>query len=81
MAKAVADAHGLQYRGHDEILRVFYLAEDLSDDARVSNVWHVANELHGFFYVRKRFLYLGLIGEDLDHVEVLLDILEPLTEP
>ena len=39
-----------------------------------------ANELHGFFYTRKRFLFPQAIDEGLNEMATLLDILEPLTQ-
>ena len=79
MAKAVAETHGWKYSGHDEFFTVMYQAQDLSGDLRVRNLGNTANSLHGFFYTRKRFLRPEIIGESLDDVEVLLDILQPLT--
>ena len=80
MAKAVAEAQGWQYKRHDEFFKVMYQAEDLSSDARLPGLWHVANTLHGFFYTRKIFLNSDDIGQGLDQIETLLDILQPLTE-
>ncbi len=81
IAKAVAEAQGWRYKAHEEFFRVMYQAENLSRDARVHDLGYVANALHGFFYTRKMFLIPDAIGQDLDKVEVLLDILQPLTEP
>ena len=81
MAKAAAEAKGWQYRKHDEFFTVMYQAEDLSGDARLSGMRARANELHGFFYTRKMFLRPDVIGRHLDRMELLLDILQPLTEP
>ena len=81
MAKAVAVAQGWQYQRHDEFFTVMYQAEDRSGDARLRNLWTMANTLHGFFYTRKIFLRPNVISQGLDQVELLLDILEPLTEP
>ena len=58
-----------------------YQAQDLAADARLENLRRVANELHGFYYTRKIFLRPDVIGRNLDEVELLLDILQPLTEP
>jgi hypothetical protein len=80
MAKAVAEAQGWQYQRHDEFLKVIRQAQELSGDARLRNLRRAANELHGFFYTRKMFLRPDDIGEGLDEMEVLLDILQPLTE-
>ena len=81
MAKAVAEAQGWQYRRHDEFLKVMYQAEDLSGDARLSDMRARANELHSFFYTRKVFLRPDVISRRIDQIELLLDILQPLTEP
>ena len=80
MAKATAQARGWEYTKHDEFFTVIYQAQDLTGDLRVRNLGNTANTLHGFFYTRKRFLRLEIIGDSLNDVEVLLDILQPLTE-
>ncbi len=80
MAKAVAEAQGWRYKTHEEFFVVMYQAEDLSPDARLPGLWHVANTLHGFFYTRKMLLRPDAIGRGLDQVETVLDILQPLTE-
>ena len=80
MAKAVAEAQGWQYRKHDEFFTVMRQAQDLSGDARLRSLRAIANELHGFFYTRKMFLRADDIGQGLNEVKVLLDILQPLTE-
>ena len=79
MAKAVAEAQGWQYRRHDEFFHVMRRCEELAGDTRVRAFTNAANSLHGFFYVRKRLLAPTTIGNNLSDVEVLLDILEPLT--
>ena len=81
MAKAVAEARGWQYKRHDAFFTVMYQAQDLSADLRLENLRRVANEFHGFYYTRKIFLRHDIIGRNLDQVELLLDILQPLTEP
>ena len=80
MAKAVAEAQGWQYKRHDEFFTVMRQAQALSRDVQLRNLGYVANALHGFFYTRKMFLHSDDIGQDLDQVETLLDILQPLTE-
>ena len=81
MAKAVAEAQGWQYRRHDEFLKVIRQAQDLSGDARLRDLRRAASELHGNFYTRKMLLVPEDIGEGLNEVERMLDILQPLTEP
>ena len=80
-AKAVADAQGWEYRKHDQYYTVMRQAQEMSGDARLRNLRRAADELHGYFYTRKRFLDPDDIGQGLDEMELLLDILEPLTEP
>ena len=79
MAKAVAEAQGWKYTRHDEFADVINRARTLSGDARLRNLRRVANELHGYFYTRRRFLDAEDIGDGLDQIAALLDILEPLT--
>ena len=78
MAKAVAEAQGWKYTRHDEFADVINRARILSGDARLRNLRRAANELHGYFYTRKRFLDAADIGEGLDEIAAMLDILEPL---
>ena len=80
MAKAVAEAQGWQYKRHEEFADVVNRALRLSGDTRLRQLRAEANELHGYFYTRKRFLDPDDIAEGLDRMVVLLDILEPLTE-
>ena len=80
MAKAVAEAQGWQYNRHDEFFTVIYEAQALSGDARVRTLGNTANTMHGYYYTRKRFLRPEIIGASLDDMEMLLDILQPLTE-
>ena len=80
MAKAVAEAQGWQYKRHDEFFTVMRQAQEVSGDFRLRNLRRAANELHGYFYTRKRFLYADDIGQGLDEVALLLDILQPLSE-
>ncbi len=80
MAKAVAEAQGWKYSRHDEFFTVMYQAQDLSDDSRLENLRRVANELYGFYYTRKIFLRPDVIARNLDQVESLLNILQPMTE-
>ena len=81
MAKAVAETYGWKYERHHQFNTVMYRAEDLSGDNRLHNLRQAASELHSFYYTRKMLLNNGTIGKSLDQVELLLDILQPLTEP
>ena len=80
MAKAVAEAQGWQYKRHEEFADIVNRASRLSGDTRLRQLRAEANELHGYFYTRKRFLDPDDIAAGLDRMVVLLDILEPLTQ-
>jgi len=80
MAKAVAQARGWDYSRHDEFFTVMYQAQDLPGDPRIRHLGSIANTMHGYFYTRKRFLYPEVIGANINDIETLLDILQPLTE-
>ena len=80
VAKAVAEAQGWQYKRHEEFADIVNRARGMSGDERLRTYRRVANELHGYFYTRKRFLDAEDIGDGLDRIAELLDILEPLTE-
>ena len=80
MAKAVAEIHGWKYERHQQFSTVLYKAEQISGDDRLHNLRQAASELHSFYYTRKILLSDGVIGKNLDQVELMLDILQPLTE-
>ena len=81
MTKSVADAQGWEYTKHAQFSVVLNNARRITDDARILGMRSIANELHGNFYTRRRFLDADAIGEDIDQIALLLDILEPLTSP
>ena len=80
MAKAVAEAQGWQYKRHEEFADIVNRARGMSGDERLRTYRRVANELHGYFYTRKRFLDPEDISDGLDRIAEFLDILEPLTQ-
>ena len=80
MAKAVADAQGWEYERHAQFNVVLNNARRLTGDARLLGMAGIANDLHGNFYTRKRFLDSESVSLSLDQIAILLDILEPLTE-
>ena len=80
MAKAAAQARGWEYTKHDQFFTVMRQARMLSGDSRLRNLGNSANTLHGYFYTRKRFLDPDEISEGLADMELLLDVLQPLTE-
>ena len=80
MTKAVAVAQGWQYDKHEHFGEVLYQAGKITGEQRLNDLRKTANDLHGNFYQRKRFLHADLIAASLDEVATLLDLLEPLTE-
>ena len=80
MAKAVATAQGWQYDKHEHFGEVLYLARQQTGEQRFNDLRKTANDLHGNFYQRKRFLHADVIAESLDEMATLLELLEPLTE-
>ena len=81
MAKAVAETQGWDYTRHAQFSVVLNHARQVTGDARLPGMRGIANELHGNFYTRRRFLNAAAIAEDLDQIALMLTILEPLTEP
>jgi hypothetical protein len=80
MAKAVAETYGWNYERHHQFNTVLYRAEELSGDRRLHSLRQAAGELHGFYYTRKMLLNDSVVERNLDQVELMLDILQPLTE-
>ena len=79
MAKAVAVAHGWEYSSHADFGDVLYRARELTGNIRIRDLRAVANDLHGNYYKRKRHLNPRDVGEGLDAVGELLELLTPLT--
>ena len=78
MAKAVAHANGWEYEKHHQFNAVLNNARRLTRRGELLQLSAVANQLHGNYYERKRFLDGEAIGLSLDDVETLMDILEPV---
>ena len=81
MAKAVATAQGWEYERPEQFSVVLNNANGLTGDDRLGGLCSITSELHKNFYTRKRFLNADIIGENVDSVADLLDLLEPLTQP
>lgn len=81
MAKAVAAAQGWRYETHAGFNEVLYQARELSGNPRIQELRAVASELHNNYYRRKRHLNPRDIGESLERIAELLDLLTPLTNP
>ncbi len=80
MAKAVATVQGWEYDNHADFNVVLYRARELSGNPRIRALRGDANDLHGNYYKRKMHLNAKDIGEGLEAVAELLEILTPLTE-
>ena len=81
MAKAVAVAQVWQYDNPEGFNQVLYQARELSGNPRIHILRGIANELHRNHYKRKRHLNARDIGESLEQITELLDLLTPLTNP
>lgn len=79
MTKAVAAAQGWEYERHGQFFQVMRRCAGRVADRRFTDLWPAANLLHEFFYTRRVFLDPGLVGQRIDQVAAMLDILEPLT--
>ena len=81
MAMALAVSHGWQYENHAEFGVALRNANALKQNDRLRLLSEVAYGLHRSYYTRRLFLDADSIGQSLDDVAGLLDILEPLTTP
>ena len=79
MAKAVAVAQGWRYDRHPDFSRVMNEASRLTGNDRLRDLRARANDLHGNYYERKRFLDAESIGKDIESMAELLELLSPLT--
>ena len=80
MAKAVAEAQGWRYERHDDFFDVTRRASVRLNDPRIVRVWRKsANELHGFFYLRKMLLDTETISDDIEDVQSMMQAMEQLT--
>ncbi len=79
MAKAVAVAQDWEYGSHSDFSGVLYQARELTGNIRIRDLRAVANDLHVNYYKRKRHLNARDIGEGLEAVAELLELLAPLT--
>ncbi len=78
MAKAVAHANNWEYEKHHQFNVVLNNTRRKTGRDDLLDLSAVANQLHGNYYERKRFLDAQAIGLSLDRVETLLGILEPM---
>ncbi len=80
MAKAVAEAQGWEYTKHRHFSSVVNQASRLTGNDRLRDLRARANDLHGNYYERKRFLNGEDIGKDIESMAELLEILAPLAK-
>ena len=80
MTKAVAYANGWEYQKHHQFNVVLNNIRRLTGNDEVLQLSAVANQLHSNYYERKRFLDAEAIGLSLNHVETLMDIMQPLAQ-
>ena len=80
MAKAVAAAQGWEYETHADFSVVLNEAVKVTGDDRLRALRSIANDLHSNYYRRKRHLNAGIIGQDIESVSELVEILVPLTD-
>ncbi len=81
MAKAVAVAQGWRYDRHPDFSRVINQAVLLTGNDQLRGLRGIANDLHGNYYERKRFLNADIIGRDLESMAELVELLALLTAP
>ena len=79
MAKAVAAVNGWTYERHADFSQVLNNVWLATRNDRIRQLRASPNELHGYFYLRRRFLDADIIAADIEDVADLLDLLEPLT--
>lgn len=80
MAKAVAAANGWTYERRSDFSFVLNNAWLQTGDDRIRELRGIPNDLHGNYYVRKRFHDADVIAADIESVAELVEILAPLTE-
>lgn len=78
MTKAVALTYGWEYRKHEHFNAILNHVRRMLGDNRIAGWRATANDLHSNFY--KRFLDADAIALDLDQMDELLEVLEPLLE-
>ena len=79
MVQAVAAAQGWRYETDDDLSLVVNQAKRLAGNSGSLGLSGIAYELRDNYYVRKRHLSAGMIGEQLAMIAEMLEILYPLT--
>ncbi len=78
MAKAVAEAQGWTYDRHSDFSWVINQAFLKTGNDRLRELRGIPNDLHGNYYVRKRFLDADVIRRDIESIAELVELLAPL---
>ena len=78
MAKAVAVAQGWTYDRHSDFSWVINQAFLKTGNDRLRELRGIPNDLHGNYYVRKRFLDADVIRHDIEGIAELVELLAPL---
>ena len=78
MTKAVAAAYGWEYGRQRGFIATLNNVYHLTGNDRLLDLRSRANDLSQIQYERKRHLDAEIIGEDIEGVAELLDLLEPL---
>ena len=78
MAKAIAAAQGWRYSRHNHFHRIMNQAGRMTGNTRLPFLHGRAEILHVNYYEIKEDLDADLIGDDLENVAELLEILHPL---
>ena len=81
MVKAVAEAQGWTYDRHADFSWVINQTILKTGNDRLRELRGIPNDLHGNYYVRKRFLDADIIRRDIESVAELVELLAPLTAP
>ena len=80
IVKLVAAANSWEYDKQRDLSFVLNNAWLQRGNDRIRELRGIPNDLHGYYYVRKRFLNANVIAADIESVAELVEILAPLTE-
>ncbi len=76
MVKAIAEQRGWQHGGHRQLFAALRQVRNETGNEDIRRLFAVANRLHTNYY--EDWLDSETVAEDLDDVEQLLNLLEPL---
>ena len=80
MVRAVAEAKGWEYEMHDQFRTALRNARQWLRNEQLRALGYSAEALHKNYYQREIFLDSQDIRADLEDVELMLNILQPLTD-